>query len=807
MTNGAFQRNYKQNTGQRQKEPGNRLFCSNIPAIITAVLLLLLFTLNGCQGAPRKDGRPHTGRHENLNIRQSLQSAEIMISGKKFKNALKVLNKVLQKQPDNTRALLLKSRALEELGKLKQSEFALDELLNYDDNNEEAWLRKAALARKKGSLKNAVKYASVAVRKKPGSILARLELGRLLNISRRYQEAEKAFTKALKLTPQKAQKGEILIGRAYARDHLEKFDRAIEDLKEVIRLDYKKAYCHHQLRNIYVETREYAHAIKAQENYEKLDPDKKILQNMGQDEKALYYRNLGCIHQFRGEFPKAIENFDRSIRLRPENRDGYMDRGYVLFIMGRMDEARADMQKWLDSDPPSNTSYHMRDYANAYNVVGNYKMAVKSINRAMELDPENKHLLVDRAIFHYNYGNEKGFVKDFRATVKLADKASDVPIISRAMLEMRKYAKGPQLRMSEKALKIISNYNASRNTEDEYSKAMKKARRAFAEKRFDTAANYSDRALLLKKNDLNALLLRAASHYQAGRTNKALSDYEKANRLHPGDPRTYLDYARALQKAGMSEKALKTTENALKRFPNDKSMKEAGIIRAQVFLALEKYPQSQKELKTVLKTDPDNSYAHFLLADAYLEQGRLKDALKTLEYYRKTDPDFQKFKMRDEKGPAKYYSLKAHAQKGLGDIEQSVKNYNRAIRLSPEEPDNYLERGIVLYLTGKKNKAREDAKEWLAHKIPSETSRQLENHAYAQLLTGKNKRALNLMNRAMEKNPSSVEFYLDRAIIGHYCNKKKQSQKDMSYFLQNIDNDYIHLGKTVQNTLKPGRTD
>ena len=105
---------------------------------------------------------------------------------------------------------------------------------------------------------------------------------------------------------------------------------------------------------------------------------------------------------------------------------------------------------------------------------------------------------------------------------------------------------------------------------------------------------------------------------------------------------------------------------------------------------------AEREFKKVLEADPDNAPAHNNLGNAYLRQGRLKEAISSYKKAVKLDVNL---------GLA--YSNWGYALEALGDFKKAVKLYTIATRVTPGDawPHNRL--GEIEMKRGNRAKALE----------------------------------------------------------------------------------------------------
>jgi len=88
----------------------------------------------------------------------------------------------------------------------------------------------------------------------------------------------------------------------------------------------------------------------------------------------------------RNKPDKALEDFNRAIRLGPELIDGYLGRANTLNTMGRYEDALKDYDRALEIDPNNANAYINR--GSAYSHLDQYEKAIADYEKGLELDPK-----------------------------------------------------------------------------------------------------------------------------------------------------------------------------------------------------------------------------------------------------------------------------------------------------------------------------------------------------------------------------------------------------------------------------------
>jgi tetratricopeptide (TPR) repeat protein len=87
-----------------------------------------------------------------------------------------------------------------------------------------------------------------------------------------------------------------------------------------------------------------------------------------------------------GKPEKALEDYNRAIKIKPQVAAGYLGRANTLQVMGRYEESIEDYDKALEIKSDLANAYINR--ASAYSHLGQYEKAIADYEKGLELEPD-----------------------------------------------------------------------------------------------------------------------------------------------------------------------------------------------------------------------------------------------------------------------------------------------------------------------------------------------------------------------------------------------------------------------------------
>lgn len=397
---------------------------------------------------------------------------------------------------------------------------------------------------------------------------------------------------------------------------------------------------------------------------------------------AAAFRARGGTYRSRGEYEKAIADYNEAIRLDPAEATARNGRAMAYMELERWKEALADLNEAIRLDPNSDAAYHNRgsvyehleqpkralaDYDKSlqinaqgvvtwnnlgalYGTLGQYDKAIENLDEAIRIDPSYYAAFVNRGVAYRDKGDLQQALKDFDEALRLNPNSPEA-LMSRASVYR-------ELGRLQEALA-----DCKRLTEVEPDQA--------------------DTHLMCGRVYLNL-----------GQFDKALAELNKTLSLDPRRQRALTSRSILYHKAGEFEKALADASEVIRLFPDNAT---AYWNRASFYLELERREEALADFDEVVRLDPDNSSARNKRGFIYLHMSEFDKALN----------DFNEA-LRIEPGKLSALSNRAHIYVIKGEIDKALADCSEMIRRAPESPEGPYTRGSVLAEQGDFEKARGD---------------------------------------------------------------------------------------------------
>jgi len=152
---------------------------------------------------------------------------------------------------------------------------------------------------------------------------------------------------------------------------------------------------------------EFSKAIQAYQKVIKLDPT-----------YIEAYNNLGIIYQEIGDFDRALGAYQKSIEINPQYEKGHNNMGILFYLKGRHEEALEAFQKALAINV-NNIESHI-NLGVIFKKQGQLNKAIESYQKALDINPLHTEIHYNIALLYEQLGNVEMAIDHYQQFIKLS---------------------------------------------------------------------------------------------------------------------------------------------------------------------------------------------------------------------------------------------------------------------------------------------------------------------------------------------------------------------------------------------------
>lgn len=416
-----------------------------------------------------------------------------------------------------------------------------------------------------GDFEAAEKFLNEAVRLRPKSPLARLNLGIALWNLDKADEALMNYEYSLLIQPDNP---ETLWNCAVALRMLQRPEEALVRLEQLLWLD-----------NLHLE--------------------------------AFLHRGLLLEELDRTE--EALSSYEQVLLLQPDHADALVNRGNALLDLGRSEEALESYDRALavranDADTHNNRSNALRSLNRPFETLD-------SCDRALVLRPNHANALLNRGNILLTLDRPEEALESYDQLLSIEPDLLDA--LSNRCIALRKLNRPlDALNSCERALTIDPNHWEALINRGGILLDLKRPLEALAN---------CDRVSALRPEDAETFLHRGDVLYELHRPLEALAHYDLALALQPNKAGLHANRGNILVQLGRSEEALACYDRALALHPQ---YVDVLSNRSAAFINLKRPAEALETCRQALTYQPDNLIALVNQATALLELKRPQEALE-----------------------------------------------------------------------------------------------------------------------------------------------------------------------------------
>ena len=401
-----------------------------------------------------------------------------------------------------------------------------------------------------------------------------------------------------------------------------------------------------------------------------------------------------------GRLADAVAHFEDTVKISPEDYDGWLAWGFALGSLGRYEEAVRALERAVKINPQDYAAWFNQGTALAN--LGRYEDAVTSFNRAVKLKPQEC----------------RGWLAQ-----------------GSALAELQRF---------EEAL--ASFHRAAEIKPEDYDAWFCKGRALAELQRYEEALASFQRATEIKPAAYEAWFRQGVVLGNLGRDEEALGAFERAVKINPQDYGTWCNQGVALGQLGRYEEALRAFERAVKINPQEHG---AWCNEGLALRHLGRYEEALGAFERAVKIKPQDAAAWANKGAALKDLGRSEEALGALERAVKINP-------QDD---ASWFN-QGVALRRLGRYEEALAAFERAAKISPQEDATWSNQGAALRHLGRYEEALRAFKR--AVKINPQDAAALTNQGAALAHLGRYEEALGAFERAVKINPQDYAAWSNR---------------------------------------------
>jgi uncharacterized caspase-like protein/lipoprotein NlpI len=311
----------------------------------------------------------------------------------------------------------------------------------------------------------------------------------------------------------------------------------------------RDAQAHFERANDYFDKGDYDKAIAEYDIAIRLDPT-----------NAQAFIGRGSAYGLKSDYDRALPDFNEALRLNPRLENALANRAVVLSQKGDDDAALVDLDQLSKVNPRNPLSFLLR--ATIYMERRQYDRAVAELNKGLEIDPKNTDGLVNRAESYIALKQMDRAAADFAAAIKSSPSKSN-PLLLRAEF----------FEDQEKFDAALADLNQAVKVEPKVGR------------------NYAKRGdIWRKKGDLD----------------HAAADYEQAIKLDPNTPFGFQGRGLVYRARGQFPQAVQQFGEVISRYP---SYLPAYLERGLADEAMRDYSAARKDYQQAATMSPLFNYA------------------------------------------------------------------------------------------------------------------------------------------------------------------------------------------------------
>ena len=258
----------------------------------------------------------------------------------------------------------------------------------------------------------------------------------------------------------------------------------------------------------------------------------------------IVYVNRGNAYMLKGDYDRALTDFNDAIKLQPNHGAAYLNRAVVYFTKQDYDRALVDHNKTIKLQPDFGLAYLKRGIF--YHFKGDSDRALADLNEAIRLQPNSALFYQNRGEVYASRGDYDRAIADFSQAIKLEPNLI-VPYLHR----------GGSYGEKGDYDRAFADFNLALQLAPANAEAYNSRGWTYAQKGdFDRALDDLNQALKLKPDEANYYDSRGFVYAGKRDYDRAMADYNQALKLKPDADYAYYGRGVLYRALGENQKAI-----------------------------------------------------------------------------------------------------------------------------------------------------------------------------------------------------------------------------------------------------------
>ncbi|MCU1266668.1 MAG: hypothetical protein JWM21_2986 [Acidobacteria bacterium] len=359
---------------------------------------------------------------------------------------------------------------------------------------------------------------------------------------------------------------------------------------------------------------------------------------------ALPYSSLGTLLSRDNRDREAEPVLRQALKLDPQNTAALRALAELRLRAGDASGAAELAKRATDDKDAPVSAWVLR--AMTERALGDKVSAKASLDRALQMEPQNIAALVERSDLRAAEGDLEHAIEDLKAAEHV--KPADKQILFRLLELYQRAGKDEEAERTAQSLGIARRPSPAAAQGE--IKVIGTAAEIEAANDADPSKARQALEILLQKNPRHALLLaRLGASYRTDDPARSLEFYRRANEIDPKNPDHATGYAAALVQSRHFEDAVNILRHVISTTPNN-YVAHANL--ATALYELKRFTEALPEYKWLLEAKPDLVVTYYFIATAHDKLGEFEDALANYELFMtRADPkvnelEIEKVKLR-----------------------------------------------------------------------------------------------------------------------------------------------------------------